>query len=150
MGIPGRDNDAWFFPFGLDRETYDTVRRHNAGSGFFRRGRSGRDQEAWRADRDALDRLHVATTLGVPGDRTGQLAADVIAAGRAAFEAARRSDRSQEEVWQAKAHITGQVWLAVHLLDGACTLPDEDHTDRARYVQGILDELRALAEEPAV
>jgi hypothetical protein len=73
-----------------------------------------------------LAALGVTSTGHIPGDRSDALAAE-------------------EEVWQAKAPIVGRVWLAVRLLEEGVGLPDEDHTDRVRYAQGILEELRALA-----
>lgn len=136
--MPGRGSGAWFFPFGLAPETYETVRRQRGEGRALRLGRSLRgDSHDGMEDRHVLRLLRLASTSGIPGDLGGRLAADVMAAGRAAVEVAWRG-RSQEEIWLAEAHIVGQVWLGVHLLATAVGLPDEDHADRYRHVEGIL------------
>ncbi|MEU2156226.1 hypothetical protein ABZ532_14615 [Streptomyces sp. NPDC019396] len=142
MSMPGRDDGIWFFPCGMDRETYETLRRLDT-------RRPSRDREQWLSDRSALERAGVASTSGALTPSTRQLAEAVVEAGRAAVAAARLRDVPREERWEAQAHIAGRVWLGVHVLDGISSLPDEDRTARHAYARRIHDELRALAEAPA-
>ncbi|WP_338674968.1 hypothetical protein V1460_19735 [Streptomyces sp. SCSIO 30461] len=141
MSMPGRDDGTWFFLCGMDRETYETLRRLDT-------RRSSRDREQWLSDRSALDRAGVTSTSGALSPATRRLAEAVVEAGRAAVAAARSGDASQEEKWEAQAHIAGRVWLGVRVLDGISGLPDEDRSARHAYVRRIHDELRAFAGAP--
>lgn len=114
MGMPGNDTATWFHPSRPDRETYTTVRQLNGRPDFSGRRRS-RDQQAWTVERRPVDRLAVAGASYLPGDRTAQLATDVMAAGRAAVSVAAHGTR-HEEGRRAGASLTSGVPLGAHLL----------------------------------
>ncbi|MEU5973204.1 hypothetical protein [Streptomyces sp. NPDC047315] len=117
---PGQDDGVWFFPYGLDRETYDSLR--------------------------ARDGVASTSRAGTPEERA--LAEDVVEAGRAAVVASRVRGLTHKELWEVHAHIAGRMWLGVHLLDGGGGLPDEERTERQAYVTRLRDELRAVASLP--
>ncbi|MFH8619898.1 hypothetical protein ACH4E8_33135 [Streptomyces sp. NPDC017979] len=115
---PGQDDGVWFFPYGLDRETYGAL--------------------------DARDGVTSTSRAATPGDR--ELAESVVAAGRAAADGAWARTFTQKELWEVHAHIAGQVWLGVHLMDGGDGWSDEERAERQAYAVRLRDELRAIAQ----
>ncbi|MFI1831381.1 hypothetical protein ACH41E_33780 [Streptomyces sp. NPDC020412] len=130
--MPGEGDGAWFFPYGLDRETYDALRAGDGGD----------------ADR-AFERDAVTSTARASSPAGRQLAESVVEAGRAAVAASQGRGFTQKELWEVHAHIAGRIWLGVHLLDGGGGLSEEERAGRQAYVTRLRDELRAIAELPA-
>ncbi|MEU9919018.1 hypothetical protein [Streptomyces sp. NPDC051001] len=62
MRMPGTDTGTWFFPYGLNRETYETARRPQQRPRSFRRRRDRREHQARQDDHRRLDTLDVAAT----------------------------------------------------------------------------------------
>ncbi|MEV5315822.1 hypothetical protein [Streptomyces sp. NPDC052610] len=81
MDTPGRDDETWFFPFGLDGETRRLLRGSRQRPWFPRRGLFRRNRQEGLENRLRLARLGVTSTGHIPGDQAGALAVRLLEEG---------------------------------------------------------------------